>query len=329
MRLRAPPMATYRSLVVASLWIASGEHHRAALAHRRGEEPVALREAPEQELVGAFPAGVGDDELAPIDVVKLDDSGERGQLRHRQREAEIAAVDRVAREVQVVHRLEEIGDEVLSVNSAHRLYGRSDRREDRAAVRRCRCLRKGGRREEGLSGGREGLRREGGCGRRRKGGRRRWREDFGRRRRGREDVWRRQRGRGREDVGRCRRGGERRRGRGGGREDVGRGRGREDVGRGREDVGGGGREDGGERVPGRHRCEGGGWLGDRGRRGGSRCRRECGGDGLCRRRDRRGDRETGRDRDGRAPWLPGERHEGDPSPVLPGERRQGGTGGLP
>ena len=48
-----------------------GEDERAALAHRAGEERVALGDALVEEGVGAGAGVAGDDVLAPVDVVEV------------------------------------------------------------------------------------------------------------------------------------------------------------------------------------------------------------------------------------------------------------------
>jgi hypothetical protein len=122
---------------------------------------------PEQQRAGKASPHARDQELAPIDVVEVNQAHLAGKLLHAEAEAERAAVHRVALEVKLVHRLEQIGDELFA---RHARAGSTHRSRRRNPVRRRlprrwllderqRRLRSGGRR---LVGRRREDRRRGG-----------------------------------------------------------------------------------------------------------------------------------------------------------------------
>ena len=93
------------------------DHQRAALPHGAREERLAFG-VPAVEETLAIPGDARDDVLAAVDVVEVKEP--RARRDHFEGEAEdvVAAFDHVARELELVHRFEEAGDELVARGSA-------------------------------------------------------------------------------------------------------------------------------------------------------------------------------------------------------------------
>src|SRR5690606_23864659 len=82
-----------------------GVDDRAALLRRGAEEIVGFGGARVEEAVRVLAARARADPLPLLDVEEVNERGACRQHLGREREAELSAVERVAQEVEVVHRL--------------------------------------------------------------------------------------------------------------------------------------------------------------------------------------------------------------------------------